>query len=102
MLHLPCQFFGSLQSEPNDLKIFLWCFDSALALLLKAVQHKYGFLKSDGVNGAIRTTRIVLSNLKHPGASKSSQHLGCIVPFAYLSKIQCVSEESPHRNWKRQ
>src|SRR5580698_7611892 len=78
---------GRLEPDANRLHVLYRCTDSSFALLLKAVQDENGFLIPDGVNSAVRPVRIVFNQLQHSSASKPFQHLGCIVPFAVLSKM---------------
>jgi hypothetical protein len=58
-------------------------------------------VNSDGVNDPISPIRIVLNHLEHSGAPKTLQRFDCVVPLSDLGKMECVSEEFPHRNWKR-
>ncbi len=62
---------------------FLGRRDSALALLLEAVQHKHGFFELNGVDGAVGSTRIVFDHLQHTGTAKPFNALeaSCCSPF---------------------
>jgi hypothetical protein len=65
------------------------------------VQDEDCFLKPDGVHGAIRSVRIVFDHLQHRSVSKAFQRLGCFVPLAVPSKMQCMPEEPSHKNRQR-
>ena len=60
------------------------------------MQNEYSFFKLYGINRTVSATDVIFNNLKHPGATKSLEHLRRIVLIAGLSKGKCVTEESPY------
>lgn len=85
----------------NNLHIFSGRCYPAFALLLEAMQHEHGFFELDGVDGSVRSSRIVFNHLQNPRASESLQYLAGIVPLTILGKVQGVTEELPYANWQR-
>jgi hypothetical protein len=48
----------------NDVHVFFWGGNAALALLLKTVQNEHSFLELHRVDCTICSTRIIFNNLK--------------------------------------
>ena len=67
-----------------------------LALLLEAMQDKYRFSDSHGINGTLGAAGIVFNKLKYSRTAKALEHLRRIVPITGLSKGKRVTEESPY------
>jgi hypothetical protein len=65
------------------------------------VQHENRFLELDGVDGSVRSTRVVFDHFQYSRAPETFQHLCGVVLFAVLGKVQGVTEELPYANRQR-
>jgi len=84
----------------NDLHLLFGRGDSALTLFLEAVQNENCLFELDGVDGPVRPAGIVFHHLQHAGATESLQHLGGVMLFTVLCKVQGVTEELPDADRK--
>ncbi len=66
--------------------MFFGCRNASLAFLLKAVKHKNGLSKLDGVDGSVSATHSVLHDFKYPSTLKALEHFRRIVLIAHLGK----------------
>src|SRR3546814_1299946 len=68
-------YLGHLQPSADDVHVGLWRGDSALALLLEAVQDEHRFRKLDRVYRSIGAAGIVFDDLQHAGTTEPLEHL---------------------------
>ena len=68
----------------NDVHLFLWRGNAALAFLLEAVENEHRFWKLHGVHGTVGAANLAFHHLKNPGATEAFEYLGCVVPITSL------------------
>src|SRR3546814_21077726 len=83
-------YLGHLQPSADDVHVGLWRGDSALALLLEAVQDEHRFRKLDRVYRSIGAAGIVFDDLQHAGTTEPLEHLCCVILIAYqIGRASC-------------
>jgi len=71
----------------DNINIFLRGGDTALALLLEAMENKYSLFEFYCIYSAVCTPGIVFDNFKHAATAKALQNLNGFVLLAMLRKI---------------
>src|SRR5471032_3372000 len=89
-----------MQAGTHQFHLLLRRRDTALALLLKAVQYKYCFLELHRVDGTIGAARIILDDFQYAGAAKTMQYLGAVVFVTALGQIQRMAEKRAYLHWQ--
>jgi len=101
MSYLFRERLGYFQPGANDFHVLFWRDNSALALLLEAVQDKHRLLELHGVDGTIRSADIVFDYLQDTGTSEAFEHFRRVVLPAVLGEVQGVTEELPYVGGER-
>src|SRR3990167_1545265 len=81
---LLCKRLGRFEPGVNNVHIFLWRGNAALAFLLEAVEDEHCLCKLHGVHGTVGAANIVFHHLKNPGTTEAFEYLGCVVPITSL------------------
>src|SRR3546814_7984964 len=85
-------YLGHLQPSADDVHVGLWRGDSALALLLEAVQDEHRFRKLDRVYRSIGAAGIVFDDLQHAGRSEEhTSELQSLMRISYA--VFCLKKK---------
>lgn len=75
--------------------------DSALALLLEAVQDEHGFLELHGIDSAISAAYIVFDHFQDASTAETLEHFSRVVSTTALREIQGMTEKLTYFGRKR-